>query len=96
MEQDQLYSVNQVAIILKVHPLTVRRYIKERKLQAVKAGGNVRIYKSSLEGFTKAFDPESEERKVAKTVTEVPSLALDDPIFRLKGRGLSLKPFGAQ
>lgn len=96
MEEDQLYSVNQVAIILKVHPLTVRRYIKEYKLKAVKAGGNIRVPKSSVDAFTKDFDPTVREaKKVVKSHDDISPLAPDDPIFRLKARGMSLRPFGS-
>ena len=54
---DNLLSVKQVAYILKVHPLTVRRYIKEERLKAVKSGGNVRIKESDLSEFNKDFKP---------------------------------------
>ena len=43
---DTLFSVNQVSILLKVHPLTVRRYIKEGKLKAIRVAGNIRVPKS--------------------------------------------------
>ena len=48
-----LLSVRQVAFILKVHPLSVRRYIKEGKLKAIRAAGNVRIEESELQTSTK-------------------------------------------
>jgi excisionase family DNA binding protein len=40
---ENLLNIRQVAFILKVHPLTVRRYIKDGRLKAVRVGGNVRI-----------------------------------------------------
>ncbi len=43
-----LYSVNQVGLLLKVHPLTIRRYIKEGKLKAIKVAGNIRIPNQQL------------------------------------------------
>ena len=52
---DNLLSVKQVAYILKVHPLTVRRYIKEERLRAIKSGGNIRIKESDLSEFNKDF-----------------------------------------
>ena len=52
---ENLFNVNQVAFILKVHPLTIRRYIKEGRLKAVKAGGNIRIKESELQDFNKDF-----------------------------------------
>lgn len=91
---ETFYSVNQVAILFKVHPLTVRRYIKEGKLKAVKVAGNIRISKSSTENFTKDLDPSQyEAKKPIATTSSVPAFTLDDPIFRLKARGLSLRTF---
>lgn len=87
---DNLLSVKQAAYILKVHPLTVRRYIKESRLTAVKAGGNVRIKESALSEFNKDFVP---NKKIAKslirqnsykTFTEI------DILFQLQGKGASL------
>ena len=86
---DNLFSVNQAAFILKVHPLTIRRYIKEGRLKAIKAGGNIRIKEADLQGFNKEFEPKTPEQnsspfkrlKVSKVFT------VDDPFFRLEGRG---------
>ncbi len=86
---DNLYSVNQAAYILKVHPLTVRRYIKEERLKAVKAGGNIRIKESSLAEFNKDFTPSKQtfknvKKTLVKTFNEI------DPLFQLQGKGASL------
>lgn len=91
MDPDTLYSVDQVALLLKIHPLTVRRYIKEGKLRAVRAGGNIRIPISALSDFSQAILPTSYgTKKILKTETHEP-FSLQDPLFRLKGRGLSLR-----
>lgn len=89
-----LFNVNQAAYILKVHPLTIRRYIKEGKLKAVKAGGNVRIEEKDLQEFNKEFTP----RESANTTPGVrqkynppKSFSVDDPFLRLKGRGAAVK-----
>jgi excisionase family DNA binding protein len=88
---DNLFNVNQVAFILKVHPLTIRRYIKEGRLKAIKVGGNVRIKESSLNEFNKDFSTESPKATVIKTsLKPARTFTLDDPLFRLKGRGASL------
>lgn len=88
---DNLFNVNQVAFILKVHPLTVRRYIKEGRLKAVKAGGNIRIKESDLNEFNKDFSPEKNQNPIIRnSLKPAKAFTLDDPLFRLKGRGASL------
>jgi excisionase family DNA binding protein len=89
---DNLLNVTQTAYILKVHPLTVRRYIREGRLKAIKAGGNIRIKESDLNEFNKDFSPNkqvfrglsSERKNPTKTFNEI------DPFFQLQGRGASL------
>ena len=88
---ENLFNVNQAAFILKVHPLTIRRYIREGRLKAIKAGGNVRIKESQLQDFNKEFTPRirsvkrSQEAKIpTKIFTDI------DPFFQLEGRGAGL------
>lgn len=91
---ENLFNINQAAFILKVHPLTVRRYIKEGKLKAVRIGGAVRIKDSDLQSFNKDFVPYERKEstspfRVIKTPT-AKTFTVDDPLLRLKGRGASL------
>ena len=46
--KDDIYTVDQVADILELHPKTVRRFIQEGKLKARKVGKQWRIQKSDL------------------------------------------------
>jgi excisionase family DNA binding protein len=87
--EDNLLSVRQVAFILKVHQLTVRRYIKEGKLKAVKVGGNVRIKESQLSEISKDFSPNPFKRFKNTAPTYKPFTDYD-PLLRLIGRGASL------
>jgi excisionase family DNA binding protein len=88
---ENLMNVKQVAFILKVHPLTIRRYIRSGKLKAVRAGGNVRIKESSLTDFNKDFSATPSKRQVIRNrLSPAKIFTLDDPLFRLKGRGASL------
>jgi excisionase family DNA binding protein len=88
---ENLLNVRQVAFILKVHPLTVRRYIRDGRLKAVRAGGNVRIRESQLLDFNKDFSSTPSRKQVAKnTLKPARIFTLDDPLFRLKGKGASL------
>lgn len=86
---EQLFNVNQAAFILKVHPLTIRRYIKERKLKAIKVGGNIRIRESELQEFNREFVPSTSPDSLTfkQKIVMVKEFSLDDPLFRLKGRG---------
>jgi len=86
---EDFYTVNQTAIALKVHPLTVRRYIKEGKLKAVRVGGNVRIALNDLRSFTQDFIPHTKQVRTQATF-QTKSFGLSDPLLNLKGRGISM------
>lgn len=89
---ENLFNINQAAFILKVHPLTVRRYIKEGRLNAIKVGGNVRIKESQLQEFNKEFTPRKPAIKSfnSETKTPVKTFSDIDPIFQIQGRGAGL------
>ncbi len=90
---NNLLSVKQVAFILKVHPLTIRRYINEKKLIAIKVGGNIRVDENDLQNFHKDITPaDKSKNNVFKNTKLLDKKFTDaDPLFRLKGRGASLK-----
>lgn len=93
MKIDNLLSVNQVAFILRVHPLTIRRYIKEKRLKAIKVGGNIRIEETALQDFHKEITPQTQESiRIFKTSKlSAKQFNTDDPLLRLQGRGASLR-----
>lgn len=89
---DNFYNVNQSAFIMKVHPLTVRRYIREGRLKAVKLGGNVRIRERDLQNFMREFEPrEPEERSVFSRAVKQKEFTTADPFLRLKGRAATVE-----
>lgn len=51
MEKEQYYTIEEIAEMLKVAYLTVYRWIRSGKLNAVKAGKQYRISKSNLDSF---------------------------------------------
>lgn len=55
MIQDQYYSIDEVAKMLKVAYLTVYRWVRSKKLIAVKAGKQHRIRKIDLETFLEGY-----------------------------------------
>ncbi len=90
---DTLFNTNQAAFILKVHPLTIRRYIKTGKLKAVRVGGNVRIKEAELQEFQKVFTPKEQAAGPSSPFRKQPPIKVfnsEDPFLRLKGRGASL------
>lgn len=86
---EEFYTINQAAIALKVHPLTVRRYIKEGKLKAVRVGGNIRITLNELRSFTQDFIPHAKQFK-AQVNIQTKIFGYNDPLLNLKGRGISM------
>lgn len=53
MKKEEYYSIEEVAKTLKVAYLTVYRWIRAKKLIALKAGKQYRISKQELDRFTK-------------------------------------------
>ncbi len=90
---ENLFNVNQAAFILKLHPLTLRRYIKEEKLKALKIGGNIRIKESELQAFGSDFSPKKPPYRSTfkKNITAAKIFTISDPLFRIRGRGASIK-----
>ncbi len=61
---ENLYSVEETAEKLKIHPETMRKYIRERRLAAVKIGREWRVRESDLRDFVNArVIPAKEESK---------------------------------
>ncbi len=48
---DELLRINEVAAVLRVSAFTVRRFLREGKLQGVKVGGGWRVRRSALMAF---------------------------------------------
>lgn len=49
---DKFYSVDEIAELIKIHPKTVQRYIREGKLKACKVGKSWRVTGHDLSTFT--------------------------------------------
>jgi len=72
---EEIYTVEQFAERLKLHPKTVLRFIREGRIRAVKVGRSYRILRSNLEAFGLA--PSASERSQARatSIVDVPNLA---------------------
>lgn len=54
MNNNEFFTVGQVAELLQVHWQTILNYIKSGKLEAVKLGKGYRIPKEALQHFIKS------------------------------------------
>jgi excisionase family DNA binding protein len=78
---EELYSVEQVADRLGLHVRTVRGYVRDRRLNAVKIGKQYRIARADLEAFTGGPLPASRAEGVRRRRTvEVSSIVQVDAI----------------
>lgn len=65
-----LLTVQETAQILRVSPLTIRRYVADGRLAAVKVGRGVRIQREAVAQLLEPADvrsPESEEDAISGT-----------------------------
>lgn len=51
MSEEKFYTVDEIAVILKVNPMTIYRWIKTNKLISLKAGKQYRVKKEDLDNF---------------------------------------------
>jgi excisionase family DNA binding protein len=66
----QPYSVSQVADLLGLHVKTVRGYVRDGRLKAVRIGKQYRITRGDLEAFT-GYPVEPPARETARRVRKV-------------------------
>ncbi|WP_296597926.1 helix-turn-helix domain-containing protein [Phenylobacterium sp.] len=74
---EEVYTVEQFAERLKLHPKTVLRFIREGRLRAVKVGKSYRILRSELEAMTGVV--RSRGPAAAARVTSIVDLPGVDP-----------------
>lgn len=63
--EKELFTVNQLAEMFEMHPKTIRRYIRNGVLKAVKIGGQWRVKKDDLKNFldsNKDIFPNNQEK----------------------------------
>jgi excisionase family DNA binding protein len=75
---DKVYTVEQFAELVKLHPKTVLRFIKEGRVRAVKVGRAYRILRSELEAMTGHVLGRTERSPVRVTsIVDIPDIAPD-------------------
>lgn len=86
---ENFFTIKQIAFMLKVHQLTVRRYIREKKLTAIKIAGLVRIKEKDLQNFQKDYT--ARKYRIHNIISEpLKSFNIGDPLWLLNGKGGSL------
>ncbi|MFH9295215.1 helix-turn-helix domain-containing protein [Streptomyces sp. NPDC017520] len=83
-EERELYSVGEVAELLGLHVRTVRNYVRDGRLKAVRIGKQYRIYKEDLAALTgrppgdEAPEPAPAPRRVdASSIVQIDALGPD-------------------
>jgi excisionase family DNA binding protein len=81
MSTIEYLTVQEVALQLKVSPITIRRYIAQGRLAAVKVGRGVRIRKEAVDSLPEPVKPSGKGRKPKKPRY----FTMDDPFWDLLG-----------
>ena len=77
---EELYSAKQVADRLGLHVRTVRNYVRDKRLKAVRIGKQYRISREDLEAMTGRLAPINPERPASGRDVEVSSIVQIDAI----------------
>jgi len=86
----ELLTVREAAQMLRVNPITIRRYIASGRLAAVRVGKGIRVPRESLDQFVKPV-----KRKAGKQPAPVPRgrpTRADDALWNIIGMGRSDGP----
>jgi excisionase family DNA binding protein len=95
MVQD-FYSVEQVAALLNLHVRTVRHYVREGRLKAVRIGKQYRITRADLEALTGRSASQLEPEPVRRQrYVEVSSIVEIDAISPDEANRISIGLVGA-
>lgn len=71
---EEVYTVEQFAERLKLHPKTVLRFIREGRVRAVKVGKSWRILRSDLEAMTGVVFPRPEDAPRVTSIVDLPGM----------------------
>jgi excisionase family DNA binding protein len=87
----ELLTVSETAQILRVSPLTVRRYIAAGRLPAVKVGKGVRVRKEAVDELVRPVEPTMPVEQPGGLPMGRPTSA-EDPLWSIIGIGESCGP----
>ena len=87
----ELMTVQETARLLRVSPVTVRRYIASRRLPAVKVGKGVRVRKEDIEALPTPVEP-TQAGPGRGAGRRARMTSKDDPLWNIVGIGRSDGP----
>jgi excisionase family DNA binding protein len=74
---EEVYTVEQFAERLKLHPKTVRRFIREGRLRAVKVGKSYRILRTDMEAMVGVWPREQPSAARVTSIVDIPGVDPD-------------------
>ena len=83
-------TIQETAQMLKISPITVRRFIADGRLEAVHVGRGVRVHKEAVDRLAEPVAPRSARTRVARRT--VRPMTWDDPMSRLVGSAADAPP----
>jgi excisionase family DNA binding protein len=84
----EFLTVQETADVLKVSPITIRRYIASGRLAAVRVGRSLRVRREAIEDFVTPVQPNHQPDNSLKGQP----FTFDDPLWDIVGIGRSKEP----
>lgn len=71
----EFYSVQDIANILKMDPVTIRKYLKQGKMKGIKIGRDYRVKKENFLNFLNEIEehPEILQKKANNNLAQIKS-----------------------
>lgn len=66
-ELTEAYTAEEIAEYLRLHPYTIRRLAREKKIPAFRAGGQWRFRKDEIDKWSKSYNSDSLKSIVKKS-----------------------------
>lgn len=85
----ELLTIQEVAQMMRVSPVTIRRHIKEGDLSAVRVGRKIRVTKNAAYKLAK---PVLEKRNRIKSFPRGKPITFNDSLWKIVGSAMSAKP----
>lgn len=70
----ELLTVNETARMLRVSPITIRRYVASGRLEAVRVGRSVRIERAAIDRFAEPMEQNGATSRSAAGRGELPTI----------------------